>query len=163
MFEGVERSTIIVGAYTDCGGGVCPMLAAHRHGGRTDLASFARAWDRYTRAGRRSRHASGRELRTLKAMLEVSLARGEGPRGELAEAVAKLERIKARRPPAGADPAPSGGPPRDTGERDRSPELRRRTGWAWLRVFRRYDEYQAALERVERAERAAVPRERQPV
>jgi hypothetical protein len=33
------------------GPGVCPMLAAHRNGGRTSLASFARAWDRYTKAG----------------------------------------------------------------------------------------------------------------
>ncbi len=29
------------------------MLAAHRNGGRTSLASFARAWDRYTGAGKR--------------------------------------------------------------------------------------------------------------
>src|SRR5947199_135680 len=35
----------------------------------------------------------------------------------------------------------------DTGERDRTPELRNRHGWAWLRAFRRYDEYEDALER----------------
>jgi hypothetical protein len=153
MLEGVERSTIIVGAYTDGGGGVCPMLAAHRHGGRTDLASFARAWDRYTRAGRRSRRASGRELRTLRAMLEVSLAREDAPRGALGEAVAEHQAIKERRAAEAVE-----APPRDTGERDRSAELRRRPGWAWLRVFRRYDEYEAALERIKAAERAAVRR-----
>ena len=48
MLDGIEANQIIVGAYTDRRGGVCPMLAAHRNGGRTDLASFARAWDRYT-------------------------------------------------------------------------------------------------------------------
>ncbi|MBA2566220.1 MAG: hypothetical protein H0V08_00250, partial [Thermoleophilaceae bacterium] len=46
-----------------------------------------------------------------------------------------------------------------TGERDRSPELRGHTGWAWLRVFRRYDEYEAALERLNRAEREVERRE----
>ena len=33
------------------------MLAAHRNGGRTSLASFARAWDRYT--GARGAAAAG--------------------------------------------------------------------------------------------------------
>jgi hypothetical protein len=47
MLAGIETERIIVGAYTDPQGGVCPMLAAHRRGGRTSLASFARAWDRY--------------------------------------------------------------------------------------------------------------------
>ncbi len=42
---------IIAGAYVDREGGVCPMLAAHRAGGRTDLLSFARSWDRFTRTG----------------------------------------------------------------------------------------------------------------
>src|SRR3712207_7577220 len=34
MLDGIAANTIIVGAYTDRRGGVCPMLAAHRHGGR---------------------------------------------------------------------------------------------------------------------------------
>src|SRR6266550_5726410 len=50
MLEGVRANDIIVGAYTDRSGGVCPMLAAHRCGGRTDFLSFAHAWDRFTRA-----------------------------------------------------------------------------------------------------------------
>src|SRR5919198_4165746 len=62
MLAGVEANRIIVGAYTDRKGGVCPMLAAHRNGGRTSLASFARAWDRYTGA-RRPRLATRRENR----------------------------------------------------------------------------------------------------
>ena len=58
MLEGVEANRIIVGAYTDRKGGVCPMLAAHRNGGRTSFASFAKAWDRYTKAPARSRRRS---------------------------------------------------------------------------------------------------------
>src|SRR3954463_2503726 len=33
MLEGIAANDIIVGAYTDRKGGVCPMLAAHRCGG----------------------------------------------------------------------------------------------------------------------------------
>ncbi len=64
---------IIVGAYTDGRGGVCPMLAAHRAGGRTNLLSFARSWDRFTRAGRNPRPATEREMRILTAQIEHSL------------------------------------------------------------------------------------------
>jgi hypothetical protein len=79
MLTGVERNRIIVGAYTDRDGGICPMLAAHRNGGRTSLASFARAWDRYTGARGRPRPASERELTTLRAMLEASIMLAETP------------------------------------------------------------------------------------
>ena len=44
--------------------------------------------------------------------------------------------------------------PADT---DRSDELRRRPGWAWLRVFRRLDDYEAALAQVERGAVAPGP------
>src|SRR5215210_9533180 len=80
MLGGVESNRIIVGAYVDKSGGVCPMLAAHRNGGRTSLASFARAWDRYTGVrGRRPRPATERELNTLRTMLEASIAIDELP------------------------------------------------------------------------------------
>ena len=80
MLGGVESNRIIVGAYTDRSGGVCPMLAAHRNGGRTSLASFAHAWDRYTGVrGRRARPATERELNTLRTMLEASIALDELP------------------------------------------------------------------------------------
>jgi hypothetical protein len=72
MLEGIDANTIIVGAYTDRRGGVCPMLAAHRHGGRTDLLAFAHAWDRFC-AAKRPRTATERELHVLKAHLEASL------------------------------------------------------------------------------------------
>ena len=72
MLDGISASTIIVGAYTDRRGGVCPMLAAHRHGGRTNLLAFARSWDRFCNA-KRPRQATERELGVLKLHLEASL------------------------------------------------------------------------------------------
>jgi hypothetical protein len=97
MLEGIAANRIIVGAYTDKRGGVCPMLAAHRRGGRTDLAAFAKAWDHYTGVGVRSRIASARELRALRAMLEASLAeRPDGPSlGEEVERVQAARRAEA--------------------------------------------------------------------
>lgn len=99
MLAAVRSETIVVGAYTVKGGGVCPMLGAHRRGGRTNLASFARAWDRYTGVGRRARRATERELRTLTAMLESSLAADDaGPApGELGDAVAAHQATLRRR------------------------------------------------------------------
>jgi hypothetical protein len=73
MLEGIRTNEIIVGAYTDKVGGVCPMLAAHRNGGRTNFISFARAWDGFART-RRPRKATEREVRILETMLEASLA-----------------------------------------------------------------------------------------
>ncbi len=114
MLDGIAAGRIIVGAYTDRQGGVCPMLAAHRNGGRTSLASFARAWDRYTGA-KRARPATARELTTLRAMLQASIGLEEVP--SLADV-----------------PRPA-----------REPEPRYPVGWAWLRPFRRLDEYERAL------------------
>jgi hypothetical protein len=71
MLEGIAENTIIVGAYTDRSGGVCPMLAAHRHGGRTNLLAFAKAWDRFCGA-KRPRLATERELAILQTHLEAS-------------------------------------------------------------------------------------------
>ena len=99
MLGGVESNRIIVGAYTDRSGGVCPMLAAHRNGGRTSLASFAHAWDRYTGVrGRRPRPATERELTTLKTMLEASIALDELPTVSevVREAKAKQEAKRLR-------------------------------------------------------------------
>jgi hypothetical protein len=74
MLEGIQRNRVIVGAYTDKRGGVCPMLAAHRNGGRTDFGTFAKAWDAFTGA-KKTRRATAREVRTLKGYLEVALIR----------------------------------------------------------------------------------------
>jgi hypothetical protein len=145
MLGGIEGQRVIVGAYVDRAGGVCPMLAAHRNGGRTNLASFARAWDRYTKP-KRPRPATERELRTLRVMLETSIAIEEtGGEEELSRAIAEHRAAKESRPA------------RDTGERDRTAELRHRPGWAWLRPFRRYDAFELALDEVERREPEPEP------
>jgi hypothetical protein len=112
MLDGIASSRIIVGAYTDRKGGICPMLAAHRNGGRTSLASFAHAWDRYTGAGRRARPATDRELNTLRVMLEASISIEEVP---------SLADVPRPQPPSYP------------------------VGWAWLRPFRRLDDYRDAL------------------
>jgi hypothetical protein len=152
MLEGINANDIIVGAYTDRDGRVCPMLAAHRQGGRTSLASFARAWDRYTCA-RRPRPASEREVRTLRSMLEASLMYQDEV-SDLAAAAAEHRALL-------------GSKRRPTGETSRLRELGQRAGWAWLRVFRRYDDYSAALAQIESEEKAAQatpdPRERERV
>jgi hypothetical protein len=96
MLDGVESNRIIVGAYTDRNGGVCPMLAAHRNGGRTSLASFAHAWDRYTGVRRRRpRPATERELNTLRTMLEASIALDELP--AFSDVVRDAQARRARR------------------------------------------------------------------
>jgi hypothetical protein len=151
MLDAIGSNPIIVGAYTDRNGGVCPMLAAHRNGGRTSFAAFATAWDRYARAGRRPRPATERELRTLRTMLEASIAGSStSGEGELGEAIAAHQ--ASRRGRAIGEGAASGRPAartrRDTGERERSEELRDRHGWAWLRPFRRLDDYERALSRL---------------
>jgi hypothetical protein len=146
MLEGIESNDIIVGAYSD-GRGICPMLAAHRAGGRTGLISFAHAWDRFAFRDSRSndaRRATERELRVLRTHLEASLLDEDLPADELRAAIAEHQELLTRVRP---------------GDPDRSGELRRKPGWAWLRPFRRYDEYKGALERV----RAVQPdREREP-
>jgi hypothetical protein len=142
MLDGVEQNRIIVGAYTDRAGGVCPMLAAHRQGQRTSLASFAHAWDRYTGARGRPRAATERELNTLTAMLQASILLEETP----------------ALPAAAPKPRPRR-PRRATGERHRAAELRHQPGWAWLRPLRRLDDYERALAELERAGAAARERE----
>jgi hypothetical protein len=72
MLDGVRANEIIAGAYSDRAGGVCPMLAAHRNGGRTNFVSFARAWDRFA-GTKRARRATEREIAVLIAHLEASL------------------------------------------------------------------------------------------
>jgi len=79
MLAGVRSNErIIVGAYVDGAGGVCPMLAAHRAGARTDFLSFARSWDRFARANKRPRVASEREVSMLVRQLHASLAEDGG-------------------------------------------------------------------------------------
>jgi hypothetical protein len=96
MLEGVRASErIIAGAYADAHGGVCPMLAAHRRGGRTNFLSFAHAWDRFTRAGRHARAATRRERSILIGQLEASLL--SAARTELDRAIDEHRQLRGRR------------------------------------------------------------------
>jgi hypothetical protein len=97
MLDGMSSNEIIVGAYTDRLGGVCPMLAAHRCGGRTNFISFARAWDRFARV-RRPRKATERELDILRTQLEASLMAEDqvGLNGVIAEHQALARERKER-------------------------------------------------------------------
>ena len=128
MIRGIDANEIIVGAYTDRDGGVCPMLAAHRNGGRTSFASFALAWDDFTGAKPRiSRRATKREVAVLRSYLEMSLladdTRGESISG-LADQIRSDRRAAAERD-AAAEPQPL--PP--SGEPRPAPEIRIRRLW----------------------------------
>ena len=170
MLEGIRSNRIVVGAYTDPkSGGVCPMLAAHRNGGRTSLASFARSWDRFTGA-RKPRLATEREVRTLSSYIEMSLLRDETGDASLAAMAQRIraERQAARAADAGHGPAaPEARPSPDTGERHRGRELRRRRLWAWLRPTKRYDVFTerlaAAEEQLSEQRAAERRRDREPV
>ena len=143
MLRGIDSNPIIVGAYVDRDGGICPMLAAHRNGGRTSLASFATAWDRYTGA-KRPRPATRRELHTLRSLLESSCAGDDLTQaGSIAEAAAQIRADRAAI--AARDALPTTSPRRETGERHRARELRDRLRWSWMRPARRYEEFRDLL------------------
>ena len=137
MLDGIRSNRIIAGAYSNRGV-ICPMLAAHRAGGRTSLIAFARAWDRFVFGGARvakPRPATARELLILRSHLEASLLAEEVPESELAAAIASHEKLLERRRHATGR----------HGDPDRTNELRAQPGWAWMRVVRGYDEYRATL------------------
>lgn len=142
MLRGIDANRIIVGAYASSDG-ICPMLAAHRAGGRTASISFAEAWDRFAFRGvraTRARRATERELLTLRAHLEASL----------------LDEVVWAAGPEEVKPSPSAGIRHrpDPGGADRTRELRRRPGWAWSGLVHGYDEYERLLRRLQDERRA---------
>ena len=130
MLVGLDNEAIITGAYSH-DGGICPMLAAHRRGGRTSHESFAQSWDSYTGA-KTGRRATERELRTLRTMLEASLMDPFD--------IHSVERPKPKK------------------REWRAPE-----GWAWSRLFRRWDTYSATIAPLEDAVAPDRSREESPV
>src|SRR5438270_5296292 len=117
MLRGIEDNEIIAGAYTT-GDGICPMLAAHRQGGRTSLISFAHAWDRFAFSGSRvikPRPATARELLVLRSHLEASLLDEDAPTADLGAAIEEHRELVSRR----GQPARPRKSPRP-GDRDRS-------------------------------------------
>jgi hypothetical protein len=96
MLDGVlAQERIIVGAYTDGSGGVCPMLAAHRRGGRTDFVSFAKSWDCFARSRGSGRTATDREVGILIGQLQASLQEADG--FELDRAISEHRTLIAER------------------------------------------------------------------
>jgi hypothetical protein len=144
MLRGIGRNPIIVGAYTDGEGGICPMLAAHRNGGRTSFASFASAWDEFTGA-KRPRQATRREIRALRSYLEISLLE-EDVRGrslaQIADGIRSERSETLVRPPIEPSIDPDVVRP---GDRSRFRELRLLRHWSWLRPARRLDIFEATL------------------
>lgn len=124
MLAAVRSNEIIVGAYTDKDGRVCPMLGAHRNGGRTNFISFAKAWDAFARV-KCPRPATEREVRILTTMLEASL---------LAEDHVQLHGVIAEH---------------QTLARERRSREARDTGFGWMRRPRR-SELEAARTIVKR-------------
>ena len=128
MLSGIESAPIIAGAYANRDG-ICPMLAAHRAGGRSNIIGFALAWDRFAfgRCGRvHPRRATERELLVLKVYLQASLLAGPGPAAEVEAGQARIAQTAAPTP----TPCPG----------DLS-----RVGWSWPGLERAYDEYELEL------------------
>ncbi len=107
MLDGIRGGdNIIVGAYTDSSGGMCPMLAAHRNGSRSAALAFARSWDGFA-GSRRARRASRRELTILETQLTESLGADPGP-SDLRAAIADHVALKQRAlEPEPVKPAPA--------------------------------------------------------
>jgi hypothetical protein len=97
MLVGLGNNTVITGAFSG-GGGACPMLAAHREGGRTSVCSFPEAWDTFTGVAGRNiiRPATEYEIQILRREIEASLEPA-GP-SELGAAIAEYQAsVEARR------------------------------------------------------------------
>lgn len=96
MLVGLDNNTVITGAFTG-GDGVCPMMAAHRAGGRTSCVSFPEAWDKYTGVYGRgiTRQATAYEVQTLRQEILASL---DTPvQSPLADAIAEHTAMVAER------------------------------------------------------------------
>ncbi len=130
MLEGMAANDIIVGAYSTSDG-ICPMLAAHRHGGRTSLIAFAEAWDRVAFRGQRharARRATERELLILRTHLEASLLEDDVSAQELAVVRREHQALLTR-------------------DEDRAPVPARETEAVVARLIRRLDAEREASER----------------
>ena len=114
MLVGLGNNTVITGAFSG-GGGACPMLAAHREGGRTSVCSFPEAWDAFTGvAGRQIiRPATAYEIQILRREIEASLEPA-GP-SMFAEAIAEHQaavQARAREEALAAQETPAETAPR---------------------------------------------------
>jgi hypothetical protein len=73
------------------------MLAAHRCGGRTNLSTFALAWDQFTGATKtKPRRATRQEIRALRGYLERSMIGAEVSDESLITAVRDVQASRRR-------------------------------------------------------------------
>jgi hypothetical protein len=159
MLVGIASNEIIAGAYSDRDGGVCPMLAAHRCGGRTNFISFAKAWDAFTGV-KRARRATEREIRILRTHLEASLAAElDCPPSDLGAAIREHQTVARERRHVEATELPplsSVIEEHQATARDRRAREAAESGsWGFLRTRREDRDAQRALERLEREKETA--------
>jgi hypothetical protein len=75
MLVGLGNNTVITGAFAASKDGACPMMAAHREGGRTSCCTFPEAWDKFTGVYGRHiiREATPYEVQILCEEIQASL------------------------------------------------------------------------------------------
>lgn len=186
MLRGLETNNIIVGADGNVRGGRCPMMAASVGSSKVTGKPFARAWDAYAgvRFSRPATRHELHTLRTMleasiametEKPVDLTAAISTLPSREAAT-VAKATPAVDMGPPVDlraaieahmaskerslaverANARPRKTEKAETGERDRTQELEGRHGWAWLRPFRRLDDFERAVHHLEEAERAGL-------
>jgi hypothetical protein len=96
MLHGLGHNTVITGAFAASGQGACPMMVAHREGGRTSCCTFPEAWDKFTGVYGRSiiREATPYEVQILCEEIEDSL---QPVPNVLSDAIAEHQAIVAAR------------------------------------------------------------------
>lgn len=120
MLVGLQNNTVITGAFAGSGQGACPMMAAHREGGRTSCCTFPEAWDRFTGVYGRHivRQATPYEVQILCEEIEASLVPLPNV---LSDAIAEHQAIvEARRQEAAVEQ------PQPVAEQAQAPAPRRR-------------------------------------
>lgn len=98
MLHGLGNNTVITGAFAASGQGACPMMVAHREGGRTSCCTFPEAWDKFTGVYGRHivREATPYEVQILCEEIEASLV--PLPKVDpLADAIAEHQAMVAAR------------------------------------------------------------------
>ena len=98
MLHGLGNNTVITGAFAASKNGACPMMVAHREGGRTSCCTFPEAWDKFTGVYGRHivREATPYEIQILCEEIEASLA--PLPKvNPLADAIAEHQAMVAAR------------------------------------------------------------------
>lgn len=96
MLIGLKNNTVITGAFAGSKDGACPMMAAHREGGRTSCCTFPEAWDKFCGVHGRNivRPATEYEVMILCEEIQASL---EPLPNVLSDAIAEYQASRAGR------------------------------------------------------------------